>query len=134
MEENYDDVFTPVWATDDMNKVATKMFMDNKPIAENATTYLDLVTGNAKNDCIVPCMSTAITSVFLGEKHMNTIANQSTIDIVFDDKVTITTFYFPKFNIADFLSALGGSMGLWLGLGVVQTFEIIVRGGLKIAS
>ena len=38
----------------------------------------------------------------------------------FDEVVDITEFYYPEFSITDFLSSIGGSMGLWLGVGVLQ--------------
>ena len=33
---------------------------------------------------------------------------------------------FLKFYLSTFLSDLGGSMGLWLGLGMVQAVELLV--------
>ena len=32
----------------------------------------------------------------------------------------ITEYYYPEFSIAEFLSSIGGTLGLWLGVGVVQ--------------
>ena len=32
----------------------------------------------------------------------------------------ITEYYYPEFSAVDFLSSLGGSLGLWLGVGVAQ--------------
>ena len=39
-------------------------------------------------------------------------------------KVLITTHYFPEFNEAEFLAAVGSCLGLWLGLGVVHIVDI----------
>ena len=95
--------------------------------------YTDIVAGTEeKNDCSLPCQSTEITSVFLDEKYQTTNTNYSRIDIAFSGTLTITTSDFPKFNPAAFLSEIGGAMGLWLGLGVVQTIEILVRAVWKI--
>ena len=41
---------------------------------------------------------------------------------MFDDEVTITEFYVPEFSISTFVANLGGSLGLWLGVGAVQIF------------
>ena len=46
------------------------------------------------------------------------------IIISFSQSVQITTSDFPAFVLLDFLSKLGGSLGLWLGVGVVQILEL----------
>ena len=46
----------------------------------------------------------------------------SSISLMFDDKVTITEYYVPEFSISTFVANLGGSLGLWLGVGAVQIF------------
>ena len=46
------------------------------------------------------------------------------IDLTFSSKVFVTETDFAKFTISSFLSEVGGSMGLWLGLGVVQVLEL----------
>ena len=46
--------------------------------------------------------------------------NFTDFDITFDQTVTVTEYYFPEFSFSDFLSRLGGSLGLWLGIGVTQ--------------
>ena len=37
-----------------------------------------------------------------------------------DQEVTITESYIPEFSISTFVADLGGSLGLWLGVGAVQ--------------
>ena len=87
--------------------------------------YKEIVSGTAESGCLLPCTSTDMTSVFLDEKYDS--INHSRIDIAFSDTVAVTVTDFPEFNPAVFLSAFGGSMGMWLGLGVVQTMEMLVN-------
>ena len=81
--------------------------------------------GALKSECTLPCTSTEITSVFLDEKNDN--YTTSRIDIAFSKQVSVAVTDFPKFNTAVFLSACGGSMGLWLGVGIVQAVEMLGR-------
>ena len=41
---------------------------------------------------------------------------------------------FVKFNLATFLANTGGSLGLWLGLGLLQLAQILVQQGAKIKT
>ena len=118
MDKNYPPGFLPIWATNDTSKVTTSI-VGNKNTFDHA--YAEIVTGTAESECPLPCLSTDVTSVFLDEKYDS--IKKSRIDITFSNKVVITVTYFPRFSIASFMSELGGSMGMWLGLGVVQTME-----------
>ena len=129
MKKDYPPDFVPVWATDDLSRVTERIHGDKEEFDNKEIPYFNIVAGNAKSDCPLPCKSTKIMSVFLDEK--SEPKNTSKIDIAFSDTLTITTSDFPKFNPAEFLSTLGGSMGLWLGLGVVQTIEIVLNAILK---
>ena len=116
-------VLETVWATNDLAKVTQKWIIDDD-FTNKVIPYTDLVLGTAVNDCPLPCTTTQITAVFLDEKTEKN-SKYSKIDIAFSDTVTVTKNVFPKFNPAEFLSELGGSMGFWLGLGVVQTLELV---------
>ena len=67
-------------------------------------------------------------------KSRRTRNDKSWFGLTFDDTVAITQYYYPQFSVAEFLSNMGGSLGLWLGVGVVQiegygkiVFEKLVR-------
>ena len=51
-------------------------------------------------------------------------AAASLFQLQFEKSVDITEFYYPEFSITDFLTNIGGSLGLWLGLGVLQFTDI----------
>lgn len=56
------------------------------------------------------------------------------IKLHFDQTVDIKEYYYPKFSLTTFLSELGGILGLWLGIGVMQIggYGAIVMGYMKI--
>ena len=54
--------------------------------------------------------------------------NLTVFDFTFDQTVTITETFYPKFKLQNFLSDTGGAVGLWLGLGMVQMFKYFVTG------
>ena len=51
----------------------------------------------------------------------------STFDITLDQVVTITESRYPKMSFTKFFSDLGGSLGLWLGVGIIQLCVLIVN-------
>ena len=44
----------------------------------------------------------------------------STVDITLDQTVTITESFYPGLSVTKLISSLGGSLGFWLGLGIIQ--------------
>ena len=115
--------FTPIWAVDHMENVTKWIFLDEKIFGKNLTIYDDLCEGRSSSNCPPPCTSTQIKIALVNEKYP--FANISKIMIDFMPTLTRSKTDFPKFNAATFISALGGSMGFWLGLGVIQTFELL---------
>ena len=121
LRENYPPGFMPVWATSNLSSVTTFITGNKNNFSKN---YKNIILGTLESDCPPPCTYTNIISVFQDEKKEN--FTTSRIDITFSNKVSVVLSDFPKFNIAMFLSSCGGSMGMWLGVGVVQTVEMVV--------
>ena len=46
--------------------------------------------------------------------------NLSTIDLTFDQEVIITESYYAKVSFTKLFSDLGGALGIWLGVGIIQ--------------
>ena len=48
--------------------------------------------------------------------------NYSKVDLTFDQTVTISESYYPSPSLTVLLADMGGSLGLWLGVGIIQLF------------
>ena len=51
----------------------------------------------------------------------------SAIFLTFDKTVTITETRFPRVDVAKLFADLGGSLGLWLGVGIVQLISYLLQ-------
>ena len=51
----------------------------------------------------------------------------STFDVTLDQVVTVTESRYPKMSFSKFFSDLGGSLGLWLGIGFIQIGVLFVN-------
>ena len=77
--------------------------------------------GYIKSSCPRPCTQTQIK--------LNRLVAESwdfgpAVEVIFSDKVMVTYNYYPKFSPVEALASLGGSLGLWLGLGVLQLLQL----------
>ena len=54
-----------------------------------------------------------------------TAANWSYLTITMDQTLLLHRSSFPPFSWATYLAALGGIVGLWLGLGIIQLLPIV---------
>ena len=59
---------------------------------------------------------------------------ESTLIFSFDPEVIISLSQYPDFNWTTFFTDLGGSLGLWLGLGVSQLLELFLRNIFKMSD
>ena len=75
----------------------------------------------------MPCTKTNVKTVYMNEKYKELKYSESRIDITFSTTVNRYIYDFPKFHFTSFLSSLGGTTGLWLGLGVIQLLDSIVH-------
>ena len=48
----------------------------------------------------------------------------SGLSIAFNQHVEVTESFIPEFSVTTFLAELGGSLGLWLGVGAVQLLNL----------
>ena len=118
--------FIPIWTVDNMESVTKQILFDDEHLNRaHMIIYTDLMAGTTISDCLLPCTKTKIETVAVDEKYV--VYKDSKIDISFTKMVTVSKTDFPEFSIVNFLSALGGSMGFWLGLGVIQTLELLMK-------
>ena len=87
-------------------------------------SYGDLVDGTQPSPCPLPCTTTYTYIRLLAEYPR--VYNNSQLDITFSNQMKVTTTSFLPFHLSSLLSDLGGSMGLWLGLGVVQARQLVL--------
>ena len=115
----------PIWATNNTENVTRHLFLKSEP-----NYYVDIIEGTLMSQCQLPCSLMHVESRFLREKRSD--HNRSFIILTFSNNVLVTKTYFLKFNFLIFLSDVGGSMGLWLGIGLLQALEIILNCVLNI--
>ena len=103
--------------------------------------YEFLVYGIQNSDCLRPCESTKVAicqhnqfTILFGcfkftSRLESTFKSQDFSAFIFtiNDQVEVTESYIPEFSISVFLGQLGGSLGLWLGVGAVQLINIGVN-------
>ena len=51
---------------------------------------------------------------------------ESGFSLTFGQKVLITESFIPEFSLSTFFVSLGGSIGLWLGVGAVQLISSLI--------
>ena len=49
--------------------------------------------------------------------------NLSMLALEFDDTVEITEYKYASLNFTKLCAEIGGALGLWLGLGIIQLFQ-----------
>ena len=115
MKQKYN--LMPFWAAKSLDEV-TKLVHYNK---ENLTIppWRYLLEGARESNCQLPCKSTKVFGALWSSFTRNSDQND-VIEIRFHHEVSITESYFPSFSLPSFFADLGGSLGLWLGVGAVQ--------------
>ena len=111
--ENIPPGLVPLWAVNEMENVTKSMYVPYTP-----KQYGDLFDGALASDCPLPCTTISIESYRISSQR----TNDSMIEIYFNQRIKVTSSTFITFTLSGFLSAVGGGLGLWLGLGIAQSF------------
>jgi hypothetical protein len=108
----------PIWLADTTETVTIQ---HTAPKLSSITSIGVMLDGTFLSDCPLPC-----TTIYTESRFISGITSENhIIEITFSPYVQVTTTDFMKPSLSSFLSAVGGSVGLWLGLGAFQAAEIL---------
>jgi len=113
----------PIWLTNQFPSVTPFLHMTEWGNTSKVD-YEDLWDGTQASACPIPCTVWSTDTRLLGE-YARDNRNTSTINLTFAQKVRVTTTSYLEFYLSNFFSDLGGSLGLWLGVGILQIFELL---------
>ena len=113
----------PIWVTNKTQTVTNSLHLQNF----DEFYFGSLFVGEQLSPCPLPCTTLHVESRLLREADFN----YPIISLAFSKTVVVTNTHFIEFNFLLFLSDIGGSMGLWLGLGLCQALEICIKFGCK---
>jgi hypothetical protein len=118
----------PFWLTNDWKKVTTGYLPSSTGFFP--FPFGDLFSGDVVSDCLLPCTTVHTETRFSEEA----IDDKTQVSLAFSPTVEVTTTDLVKPTLSNFLSDVGGSVGLWLGIGMVQAVEIVINFVLPILS
>ena len=111
----------PVWLVDDIASASVHYILHgNFP-----PNFYDFFNGNRRSNCSLPCSTIKIESRYLYTDKLHT--NYSMIELSLPEIMSVSTTRFLRFSFSNTLSSVGGTMGLWLGLGLLQALQIVLE-------
>ena len=129
MKRSLKDLYSlqPFWAASVNDTVTLKAYEPEYSKIE--AVIFNLYSGATASNCSLPCETTSTLSslVYESDWPLDHLETENYLDFTPSPKVMITRTDFPKVLLASALSSYGGSMGFWLGLGVVQLTQILFR-------
>ena len=81
-----------------------------------------LYTGKRLSACPMPCTTFGTSTKMISKR---ATVDKSHIVLSFSGTVQMTITEMETPSISGLLSAIGGSIGLWLGIGVLQAIEVL---------
>ena len=117
-------------AKEESNATAGPITVDFECNILNPEMYVDF-NGYTKSFCPTPCQR---THVKVNKMVQDSYTGSPAVELVLSDKVMVTHNFYPKFSFVEALASLGGSLGLWLGLGVLQLLQLLITTCLSFFS
>jgi hypothetical protein len=108
----------PIWLAEDFKNVSTGY------VKRGGDDWF-LFDGTKPSNCPLPCSTVHTKTKFL-EKHLPH-SHRTMLAVTFSPTVKVSTTDFVTRPFSTFLSDVGGSIGLWLGLGVLQAVEMTIN-------
>ena len=108
----------------------TPVFMTNSPanvtsgpvyIRGSKPDYYKFIGLKLPRSCPRHCVQTRSSVTFLVEGKYE--YNLTRIDLLLPETMLVTRTFYPSFSLVELLAGLGGSLGLWLGLGALQLLQ-----------
>ena len=108
----------PFWATENISEVSDNRMIKEEDVANLNRLLNSFMDGRVGSPCPKPCLETKLAGMMTTERYWK--KTHSSFFLTLDQTVTITETRFPQLDVAKLFAELGGTLGLWLGLGVIQ--------------
>ena len=131
--------FMPFWAAETFDYVSKHGIRVNL----NPYNVMDLADGLQESSCAQPCLDSKVLIIYIfiqfaGPVYLfqvfatnvfdrDHVGNISRFGMIFDQTVTVTEYFYPNFSLTQFFSSMGGALGLWLGVGVLQMGDFSLK-------
>ena len=86
---------------------------------------MNIIHGDAPSNCPQPCTTISVSSRKTNRFFQK--GQYNWIDILPAPRVLVTNIELENTSASSLLAKCGGSMGFWLGIGVVQILELLFR-------